>query len=176
MLGLFSKPAPVLLVSGNGWMKKKKKGGKNGGKNGVGVMVGVGIGKKGGRGNPLGGKKEAHNPPCHPLQRKRGGRACRLASQNLCLQPSAFASLHALLTHLYNQGIGGYLFAKAARRAFCLFAKVLLVSLLQRVGCSPFDKGQCTVAFCKAVKKDFFVEVNQGPEMAQKLQVESKKR
>ena len=27
------------------------------------------------------------------------------------------------------------------------------VSLLQRVGRSPFDKGQCTVAFFKAVKK-----------------------
>ena len=41
-------------MSGNGWMMEKKRG-KNGGKNGVGVMVGVGIGKKGGRGNPLGG-------------------------------------------------------------------------------------------------------------------------
>ena len=37
------------------------------------------------------------------------------------------------------------------RVGLCPFDKG--VSLLQRVGCSPFDKGQCTVAFFKAVKK-----------------------
>ena len=49
----------------------------------------------------------------------------------------------------------------------CLFAKVLLV---------PFCKGfECTSFQQRQGENTFFAKVHQGPDMAQKLQVESKK-
>ena len=91
-------------MSGNGWMMEKKRR-KNGGKNGVGVMVGVGIGKKGGRGNPLGGtgprmmkmnlcKKEAGKPPLppRPSRENPGGAASSSTGAGFEKSPSMESS------------------------------------------------------------------------------------